>query len=149
MPEIVNIKNKRANFEYEVLDKYVAGIQITGTEIKSIRNNKASLTESYCTFTDDELFVRGMHIGLYENGGFYNHSEKRDRKLLLQRRELDKLLKKVKEKGLTIIVLRLFINDKGLAKLEIALAQGKKTFDKREDLKLKDAKREMDRRLKK
>lgn len=149
MSEIVNIKNKRATFEFEILDKYIAGIQITGTEIKSIRNSKASVTESYCTFIEDELFVRNMHIAHYENGGIYNHAEKRDRKLLLQRRELDKLFKKVKEKGFSIIVLRIFINDKGLAKLEIALAQGKKLYDKREDLKSKDAKREMDRRLKK
>jgi len=145
MSEIVNIKNKRATFEFEILDKYVAGIQITGTEIKSIRESKASVTESYCTFIQDELFVRNMHIAHYKNGGIYNHEEKRDRKLLLQRRELDKLLKKVKEKGLAIIVLRLFLNDKGLAKLEIALAQGKKIYDKREDLKKKDAAREIDR----
>ncbi len=149
MSEIVNIKNKRAFFEFEVLDKFIAGIQITGTEIKSIRDSKASVTESYCTFIEDELYVRNMHIAHYKNGGIYNHEEKRDRKLLLQRRELDKLFKKVKEKGFSIIVLRMFINDKGLAKLEIALAQGKKLYDKREDLKSKDAQREMDRRMKK
>jgi SsrA-binding protein len=144
----VSIKNKKAFFEYEVLDKYVAGIQLLGTEIKSIRDGKAGLAEAYCTFVGDELFVLGMHIGIYKNAGQFNHEEKRDRKLLLERQELDKLHKKVKEKGLTIIPLKIFIMKNRWAKLEIALAQGKKTYDKREDLKKKDAKREIDRMTK-
>ncbi len=141
----INIKNKRATFEYEVLDKFVAGMQLLGTEIKSIRDGKAGLTEAYCTFVGDELYVIGLHIGIYKNAGQFNHEEKRDRKLLLERRELDKLHKKVKEKGLTIIPLKIFIAKNKWAKLEIALAQGKKTYDKREDLKKKDATREIER----
>ncbi|MFM7021935.1 MAG: SsrA-binding protein SmpB [Flavobacteriales bacterium] len=141
----VNIKNKRATFEFEILDKYVAGMELMGTEIKSIRNGKAGLNEAYCTFVGDELFVLGMHIGHYENEGHFNHEEKRQRKLLLERKELDKLHKKVKEKGLTIIPLKIFLSNNRWAKLEIALAQGKKIYDKREDLKKKDAKREIDR----
>lgn len=141
----VNIKNKRAKFEYQLLDKYVAGIQLGGTEIKSIRNSKASILEAYCVVEDGQIFIRNMHITEYENASFYQHKPRADRKLLLNRREIDKLDKKIKLKGYSIVPLRLFINDKGLAKLEIALAQGKKLYDKRQDLKAKDDKRSIDR----
>lgn len=149
MSSSVSIKNKKAKFEYHLEDEYVAGIQLTGTEIKSIRNSKASIMEAYCVFVDDELFVRNMHIAEYENASFYNHNPRRDRKLLLNRLELNKLQKKVETKGNSIVPTHLFIGDKGLAKLRIYLATGKKLHDKREDLKQKDAKREMDRVKKK
>lgn len=141
----VNIKNKRAKFEYQLLDKFVAGIQLGGTEIKSIRNSKASILEAYCVVEDGQVFIRNMHITEYENASFYQHKPRADRKLLLNKREIDKLDKKIKLKGYSIVPLRLFINDKGLAKLEIALAQGKKLYDKRQDLKAKDDKRAVDR----
>jgi len=141
----INIKNKKASFEFELLDFYTAGIILTGTEIKSIRHGKANLSDSYCVFEQNELFVKNLHISEYTYGTHYNHEPKRDRKLLLNRQELNKLDKKLKEKGLTIVPVRLFIDDKGLAKLEIALAKGKKIYDKRQDLKKKDDKREMDR----
>ncbi len=144
----IRIKNKRATFEYEILERFVAGIKLVGTEIKSIRSGKANLTESYCQFYGGELFVKNMHISEYEMGTCNNHEARRDRKLLLNRKELNKLEKKVKESGLTIICTALFINDRGLAKLEIGLARGKKTYDKRESLKLKDAKRDIDRMMK-
>jgi SsrA-binding protein len=144
----VDIKNKKAWHEYEILDKFVAGIQLTGTEIKSIRAGKASLVDSYCYFIVDELFVKGMHISEYDFGNINNHFPKRDRKLLLTRRELKKLQKNIKEKGLTIIALKIFIAANSYAKLEIALARGKKEYDKREDLKKKDSHREMDRMMK-
>lgn len=144
----VNIRNKKANFEYAIIDTYTAGIKLTGTEIKSIRASKASINEAYCVFVKDELVIRNMNITEYTHGTHYNHEPKRDRKLLLNRNELTKLKKKSQEKGLTIIPLRLFTNEKGLAKLDIALAQGKKLYDKREDLKSKDAKREIDRKMK-
>jgi SsrA-binding protein len=143
------IKNKKAWHEYEILDKYIAGIQLTGTDIKSIRNGKASLVDSYCYFIEDELFVKGMHITEYDFGNIFNHFPKRDRKLLLTRRELRKLQKNIKEKGLTIVTLKLFIAENRYAKLEIALARGKKEYDKRETLKKKDSVREMDRFMKK
>ncbi|MGD1841717.1 MAG: SsrA-binding protein SmpB [Thermonemataceae bacterium] len=141
----VNIKNRRASFEYQFLDTYVAGIVLTGTEIKSIRQGKVQLQSAYCYFEEGELWVQQMHISPYEEGTHYNHEPARKRKLLLTKRELRKLEKKMEEKGLTIVVRRLFINDKGYAKLEIALAKGKKLYDKREDLKEKDAKRSLDR----
>ena len=144
----IRIKNKRATFEYEILERFVAGIKLVGTEIKSIRSGKANLTESYCQFNAGELFVKNMHISEYDLGTCNNHEARRDRKLLLNRKELKKLEKKVKESGFTIICTSLFINDRGLAKLEIALARGKKTYDKRESLKLKDAKRDIDRMMK-
>lgn len=144
----INIRNKKAFFEYEVLETFVAGIQLVGTEIKSIRNGKASLIDSFCQFTLGELYVRNMHISEYDFGNLNNHIAKRDRKLLLQKRELIKLAKKIKESGLTIIPLKLFITDRGFAKLEIALAKGKKVYDKRESLKAKDAKRDIDRAMK-
>jgi SsrA-binding protein len=148
MPETIEISNKRANFEFAIIDSLSAGIVLTGTEIKAIRAGKANLSDGYCLFIDHELFVRNMHISEYEKGGHYNHEPKRDRKLLLQKKELRKWEGKIKEKGLTIVPLRLFINDKGIAKLEIGLAKGKKHYDKRQDLKSKDAKREIDRAFK-
>lgn len=141
----INIKNKKASFEYHFLDKYIAGIMLQGTEIKSLREGKANLQESYCALLDGELWVKNMHISPYTEGTYANHEPKRDRKLLLNKRELKKLESKFKEKGLAIIPVRLFINDRGLAKLEIALAKGKKLYDKREDIKQKDLKREMER----
>lgn len=141
----INIKNRKASFEYHFLDKYIAGIMLQGTEIKSIREGKANLQESYCALLDGELWVKNMHISPYAEGTYANHEPKRDRKLLLNKRELKKLESKFKEKGLAIIPVRLFINDRGLAKLEIALAKGKKLYDKREDIKQKDLKREMER----
>jgi SsrA-binding protein len=139
----INIKNKKAYFDYEIIEKYVAGIVLTGTEIKSIRMGKVSLVESYCYFDRGELWVKGVNVSEYPWGTFNNHEPRRDRKLLLQSKELRKLDRKVKESGLTIISLRLFLNARGLAKLEIALARGKKEYDKRETIKQKDMKREM------
>ena len=144
----INIKNRKASFEFTFIDKYVAGIQLTGTEIKSIREGKANINEAFCVFDYNELLVRNMHIAHYFNGTYNNVLEKRDRKLLLNRNELKRLQNELKDQGLTIIPLRLFINDKGLAKLEIALAKGKKIFDKREDIKKRDTERETNRRLK-
>lgn len=144
----IRIKNRKVTFEFELIEKWIAGIKLTGTEIKSIRGGKVNLTESYCQFYGGELFVKNMHISEYDFGTCNNHEARRDRKLLLNRKELTKLEKKVKESGLTIVCVKLFINDRGLAKLEIALARGKKTYDKRESLKLKDAKRDMDRVMK-
>lgn len=144
----VTIKNKRAGHEYFLLDTLTAGIVLTGTEIKSIREGKASLSESYCMFKENELFVVGMHIAEYDKGTYNNHNPKRDRKLLLTARELRKLKVKVQEKGLTIIPVVLFINDKGLAKLDVALARGKHYYDKRETLKNKDSKRDVEKQLK-
>ena len=141
----VNIRNKRASHDYEFIETYTAGIVLSGTEIKSIRAGKVSLVDSFCYFNRGELFVKGMNIAEYWWGSYNNHEPRRDRKLLLQKKELQKLLRKSQETGLTIIATRLFINDRGLAKLDIALAKGKKEYDKRETLKLKDAKREMDR----
>ena len=141
----INIRNKRASFEYYLLQEYTAGIQLTGTEIKSVRDGKASIADAYCTFRGTELFVINMHIAEYTMGTIYNHEPKRDRKLLLTKRELRKLLVKVKEKGLTIIPTQFFINEKGLAKLTIALAKGKHSYDKRDSLKQKDIKREIER----
>ena len=145
----INIKNKKASHDYEFLEKYVAGIILTGTEIKSIKLGKASLVDSYCYFTNHELFLKGMHVSEYWWGNLNNHDPKRDRKLLLNKKELTKLERRSQEKGLTIIAFHLFLNERGLAKLEIALARGKQNFDKREDLKRKDATREMDRAMKK
>jgi SsrA-binding protein len=141
----INIKNRRASFEYHFLDRWVAGIQLTGTEIKSIRESKASVAEAFCVFTNGELWVKNMTIQPYSRGSYSNHDPKRLRKLLLQKKELRKIETNLQEKGLTIIPIKLFINERGLAKLEIALARGKKIYDKREDIKLKDARREMGR----
>ena len=136
----IAIKNKRACFEYTFLDKYSAGIILTGTEIKSIRAGKITLQESYCFFSKGELWVKNMHIAAYTHGNIYNHIENRDRKLLLNRKELDTLMRK-QEKGLTIIPIQLFINERGLAKLYIALAKGKKLYDKRHQIKERELER--------
>ncbi len=142
----INIRNKKARFEYEILDTYTAGIQLTGTEIKSIRASKARITESFCEFNDTgELFVINMFIEEYINGNIYNHKPKSERRLLLNKRELKKLRKELQNVGLTIIPLKLFLTGKGWAKLEIALCKGKKLYDKRESLKDKDNKRNLDR----
>lgn len=143
----VNIKNRRATFDYEILERYVAGIQLFGTEIKSIRESKASLADSYCQFVGSELFAKQMHIAQYQFGSYANHEVFRDRKLLLTKRELRKLQRATKDTGKTIIPLKMFINDKGLAKLEIALCQGKHSYDKRQALREADDKREMSRAL--
>ena len=140
----VNIKNRKASFEYQFIDKFVAGIMLVGTEIKSIRNNQANISDAHCVFVDNELYVKNLHIEVYNSGGYTNHEPKRDRKLLLNRQELNKMQGKVKEKGNSIIPIRLFINEKGKAKLEIVLAKGKKIYDKRESIKEKDLKRDMD-----
>lgn len=141
----IQIKNRRAGFEYEFLEKYIAGLVLKGTEIKSIREGKANLQDSFCVFVGDELYVREMHISPFGQASFYNHDLKRERKLLLSRKELSKLKSKSEEKGLTIVPVRLFINPRGFAKLEIALAKGKKMHDKRESIKEKDLKREIER----
>ncbi len=148
MDQQIYIKNKKAYFEYIVLDKYIAGIKLLGTEIKSIREGKATINDAFCTFIDGQLYVRNLHIAEYSFGSFYNHEAKRDRVLLLNKKELKKLQTRGEEKGLTIIPLALFISERGFAKLEIGLAQGKKTFDKRETMKERDSKVEMDRALK-
>ncbi|GLB49739.1 SsrA-binding protein SmpB [Neptunitalea lumnitzerae] len=146
MQKKINIQNKRARFEYEILDKYTAGIVLTGTEIKSIRLSKASIAESFCEFNEGgELFVVNMNIEEYAYGTHYNHKPKTERKLLLQKQELRKLHKEVKNSGNTIVPLRVFLTDKGLAKMDIALAKGKKLYDKRETIKDRDNKRNLDR----
>jgi SsrA-binding protein len=145
MANQIKIKNRRASFEYYLVEKMVAGIQLTGTEIKSIRTGKVSLADAYCQFVEGELFVKEMHIAEYAMGTIHNHEPKRERKLLLTKRELKKLDNKTKEKGFTIIPTLLFINKRGLAKLEIALARGKHFYDKRDTLKKKDIQREIDR----
>ena len=139
----IRILNKKAKFEYIILDRYTAGIQLFGTEIKSIREGKASLVDSYCAVEHGEMYVKQMHIAEYRFGSYANHEAKRDRKLLLQRREIRKLEKATKDTGKTIIPLVLFINEKGLAKMEIALCQGKHTYDKRQSLREADDKRQM------
>lgn len=141
----VNIRNKRASFDYEILDTYVAGIVLTGTEIKSLRLGKAGLTDTFCIFDKGELWAKNVYIAEYFYGTYNNHATHRDRKLLLTRKELRGLLNDSKEVGLTIVPLRLFINDRGFAKMEIALCKGKKQYDKRESIKDKDSMRELDR----
>ena len=148
MPDKINITNKKAGYEYELIDKFTAGIQLLGSEIKSIRAGKASIKESYCLFIKDELWIRNMDISEYAQASTNNHKPKRDRKLLLNKLELRKLRKKIDQKGLSIVATRLYISQRGFAKLNIALAKGKKIYDKRESLKNKDSKREMDRLLK-
>ena len=145
MSSNINIKNRKASFEYQFIATFVAGISLVGTEIKSIRNNQANISDAYCVFMDEELYVKNLHIAEYPNGGYANHEPKRDRKLLLNKQELHKMLGKVKEKGNAVIPIRLFINESGKAKLEIALAKGKKVYDKRESIKEKDQKRDMNR----
>jgi SsrA-binding protein len=141
----ISIKNKKAYFEYFLVEEFEAGIVLTGTEIKSIREGKANFVDSFCIFMEGELFVKNLHISEYRMGTHYNHDPKRDRKLLLTARELKRLLNKTSEKGFTIVPVLLYINDKGLAKLKIALARGKHTYDKRETIKKRDQDREMDR----
>lgn len=141
----ITIRNKKASHDYEFLEKYIAGIMLTGTEIKSIREGKATITDSYCFFSNGELFIRGMNIAEYWWGNLNNHDPMRERKLLLTSRELRKIERKIKETGLTIIVIKVFINERGLAKAEIAVSKGKKEYDKRQTLKRKDADRELDR----
>ena len=143
--QTIRIKNRKASFQYFLEERLVAGIVLSGTEIKSIRMGKVSLNESFCVFIKDELFVRDMHIAEYTYGTYNNHDPKRDRKLLLTGRELKKWRTKVNEKGYTIVPVVLFVNERGLAKIEIALAKGKHHYDKREDLKKKDSKRELNR----
>ena len=146
MQKEIHIKNKKARFEYELLEEYTAGIVLTGTEIKSIRNSKASIAESFCEFNDrGELFTVNMHIEEYAFGTRYNHRPKAQRKLLLNKKELKELKREVQNTGLTIVPLHLFITDKGYAKLRIALAKGKKLYDKRETIKDRDNKRDLDR----
>jgi SsrA-binding protein len=144
----VLIKNKQANFEYFIIEKYEAGIQLMGTEIKSIRAGKATITDGYCNFIGNELYLMNIHIAEYSFGSFYNHAPKRERKLLLNKKELKKIQGKLKDVGMTIIPLAIVINERGFAKVEIGIAKGKKLHDKRDTLKEKDAKIEMDRRLK-
>lgn len=144
----INIKNKKAFFEFHILDQYTAGIRLLGTEIKSIREGKANINDAFCTFFEDGLYIRNMHIAEYSHGSFYNHEAKRDRQLLLTKKELKKLRTKSEERGFTIVPLRMFISKRGFAKVEIALAQGKKDFDKRETIKERETKREMDRIMK-
>jgi SsrA-binding protein len=145
MKNSINIKNRKAKFNYEFIDKYTAGIKLAGTEIKAIREGKANISESFCEFNNHELFVINMHVEEYSHASHFNHNPKSQRKLLLQRRELRKLEKEVTNSGLTIIPLRLFINERGLAKLQIALAKGKKLYDKRETIKDRESKRRLDR----
>ena len=146
LAKAINIQNKKARFEYEIIDQFTAGIVLTGTEIKSIRESKASIAESFCEFNEkDELFAVNMYIEQYAFGTRFNHRPKESRKLLLNKKELNKLLKQVKNSGLTIVPLKLFINEKGFAKMLIALARGKKLHDKREILKERDSKRDLDR----
>ncbi len=141
----VSIKNRKASFEYEFIQKYTAGIILVGTEIKSIRANKASISDAYCVIIDSEVIIKNLHISEYKYASFSNHEPKRERKLLLNKQEINKIKSRVQEKGFTLVPIRLFINDKGIAKLEIAVAKGKKIYDKRESIKEKDIKRNIER----
>ncbi len=141
----IQIKNRKASYEFEFLDTYTAGVVLKGTEIKSIREGKASIQEAYCHFENGELMLKGMNIGAYVQASFYSHDQTRPRKLLLKRQELEKLSKKTGEKGLTIIPIKVFISSRGFAKIMIALAKGKKIHDKRESIKKKDQDRELKR----
>lgn len=148
MKNDIQIKNKRAYFDYHILDSYVAGIALLGTEIKAIRQGKANMTDAFCMFIGDSLYVRNLHISEYSHSSFHHHDIKRDRVLLLHKKELKKLKIKGEEKGFTIVPLRIFTNERGFAKMEIAIAQGKKEFDKRDSIKEREGKREMDRAMK-
>lgn len=148
-PSPINVKNKRASFDYELLDQYIAGIVLTGTEIKSVRLGKASLVDTFCYFANGELWIKNMHIAEYFYGSYNQHNPRRDRKLLLTKKELTKLWRATKDTGFTIVPSRLFINEKGLAKVVIYTAKGKKEYDKRETLKEKEDRRAMDRAFKK
>lgn len=145
MKNTINIRNRKAKFEYEILDKYTAGIKLAGTEIKALRQGKASIAESFCEFHNNELFVINMHIEEYSHATHFNHNPKSERKLLLKKQELRKLQKEVKASGLTIIPLKVFINDRGLAKMIIGLGKGKKLHDKRETIKERENDRRLDR----
>lgn len=148
-PGKINIQNKKAGFEFEIIDRYEAGIVLRGSEIKVIRNGGGSISEAFCIMRDGELFIKNMNIPEYSHGGYANHKPETLRKLLLTKRELNRIDSKIREKGLSVIPLRLFISERGFAKLEIGVGKGKKKFDKRESLKEKDTKREMDRAMKK
>jgi len=148
MNEQLYIKNKKAYFEYHVLDEYTAGIKLLGTEIKSIREGKVNLNDAFCAFISEQLYVRNLHVSEYSHGSFFNHEAKRDRVLLLNKKELKKLRTRTEEKGFTIIPLAMFISERGFAKIKIGLAQGKKTFDKRETMKERDNKIELSRVMK-
>jgi len=145
MEKTISIKNKKASFEYYLLERFTAGMVLSGTEIKSIREGKANLTDSYCAIFNNELFVKNLHIAEYTYGNQNNHEVKRDRKLLVTKKELRKICSKLKDVGITLVPVHLFIDEKGLAKLEIALAKGKKLYDKRDTLKQNDLKREIER----
>lgn len=149
MDNNINIKNKRATFDYEIGDTYTAGLVLTGTEIKSIRQSRASLADTYCLVENGEVWVKNMHVAEYSFGSYNNHVTRRDRKLLLNRKEIAKLLKASEDPGYTIVPLRLFINDRGLAKLVIGVGRGKKQYDKRQSIKERDDKRMLDRLFKK
>lgn len=142
------IQNKKARFEYEILDTYTAGIQLTGTEVKSLRAGKASLLDAYCLIEDGEVFVKGLNISEYDKGGYTNHEPLRLRKLLLKKREIQKLFKASDTKGYTLVPLKVFFNERNFAKVELAVARGKKAFDKRDSIKERDVRREMDRQMK-
>jgi SsrA-binding protein len=148
MKNDIQIKNKRAYFDYHILESFIAGIALLGTEIKAIRKGKANMSDAFCTFIGDVLYVRNLHISEYSHSSFYHHDIKRDRVLLLKKKELKKLRSKGEEKGYTVVPLRIFTNERGFAKIEIALAQGKKEFDKRDTIKDRESKREMDRAMK-
>lgn len=148
MDKDIYIKNRQASFKYELLEKFEAGIVLSGSEVKSIRHGKVSINEAYCYLSKDELFIKSMHIAIYENAGFASHEPIQDRKLLLHRNELRKIEKKLKDESITLIPRALYFNKNGYAKLEIALARGKKLFDKRQDIKQRELKREIDRGLK-
>jgi len=145
----INIQNKKAGFEFEIIDRYEAGIVLRGSEIKAIRNGGGSINEAFCLMRDGELFIKNMNIPEYSHGGYANHVPVTMRKLLLRKRELERIDAKIREKGLSVLPLRLFISDRGFAKLEVGVGRGKKKFDKRDSLKEKDTKREVDRMLKK
>ncbi len=145
LAKTVEIRNKRASFEFQFLDIYTAGIALRGTEIKSIRQQKVNLQDAYCYINEQGVFIKNMHISVYDKGTYLNHEPLRERRLLLQKKEINKLTKKLDDQGMSLIPIKLFITDRGFAKMEIALAKGKKLFDKREDMKEKDAKRELDR----
>jgi len=143
----ISIKNRRASFDYSLLEKFTAGIVLLGTEIKAIREGKASLVDSFCYFRNGELYVKNLNVSIYTEGNLYNHEPTRERKLLLNKQEINKLQKKLLDKGLTVIPTLLFTSDSGYAKLEIALAKGKKLFDKRDDMKTKDIDRDLKRKF--
>ncbi len=145
MASNINIKNKKASHDFEFVEKYIAGIVLTGTEIKSIRVGKANISDAFCYFKDGEIWVKNIHVAEYSHGGYVNHDPARDRKLLMNKREIAKLQKKVKERGFSLVATRLFIADSGYAKLNIALAKGKREYDKRETIKKKDTRRQYER----